>query len=400
MCLRRSKERLSVLGLLVASLAGAVLVLLSRVSAAPPATAYQLMDYESGIVVLERNGEERRYPASLTKMLTAVMLMESLPAGAKMKVSERAAKQSGALLGLKPGDTISREEALKAILLESDNDATVAAVETAAASVEDFLKAMNARAEKMGAKDTNFVNPTGIHDPRHFSTTHDMTLIAREALRNPEFASLVRLRTATVKWSSKPQGKTITNRNRMLFDFPGCEGVKTGTTPEAGDCLAAVATRNGWRLLVVVLGAKDALTEAKHLLDQGFAGYKRIQVLKEGKAQAQASVTGGRQATVAVAPQKSFWLVMPKSVNPRLGLRAETVALQAPVKPGQRAGQVTVLVHGKPRLTVPLLTTAAVEVSPWRAAGWLKAPGATVALFLLTYWALVYTRRRESAAQQ
>jgi D-alanyl-D-alanine carboxypeptidase (penicillin-binding protein 5/6) len=395
MVARRSLERAS-RGMLV--LLAALVLLGGRSRAAPVAMAYELTDYGSGIAVLERNSDQRRYPASLTKMLTALILMETLPADATIKVSGRAATQPGARLGLQPGNTIGRDDALKAILLESDNDAVIAAAEAAAGSVDKFVAAMNARAQKIGAEDTNFVNPTGAHDPRHFSTAHDMALIAREALGNPEFASLVRLRTATVKWSAKPQGKTITNRNKMLWAYGGCEGIKTGSTPEAGDCLAAAAARNDWRLLVVVLGATNAQPEGARLLDEGFSRYKRVRVLQRGRPSGKAKVKGGRSAQVPVSPTESFWLVMPKSVNPEVALQPEPIRLEAPVRKGQRAGKVTVMVHGKPRVTVPLVTAAAVEAAPWRWLGYLKAPAAVLFLLLATYWAMVRTRRAQSTA--
>jgi len=379
----------------------ALVVLGSRAaSAAPPAMSYELMDYDSRLVVLERNSEDRCYPASLTKIMTALLVLEHAPLRATVTVTPVAAKQSGARLGLKPGDTLSVEGALKAMLLESDNDAAVAAAEQAAGSVHQFVEWMNARAAEIGAIHTHFVNPTGAHDPRHFTTAHDMALIAREALANSTLASLVALRTATVTWSGNPKGKALTNRNKLLWTYQGCEGIKTGSTPEAGDCVAAAATRNRWRLLCVVLGATDAQAEAGRLFSQGFGAYKRIQVLEEGKARGGAPVKGGRATSVPVAPSKSFWLVMPKSVDPGLTVQTETPPLRAPVEKGAPAGRVTVRVHGKPRATIPLVATQTVPASVWRWMRWLKAPLAALVLFALTYVALVWTRRRESAAHQ
>ena len=394
---QRSLQRLCFCGFVVV----AALVLTGRIaSAAPPAMSYELMDYDSRIVVLERNSEDRCYPASLTKIMTALLVLEHAPLRATVTVSPVATKQSGALLGLKAGDTLTVEDALKAMLLESDNDAAVAAAEHAAGTVEQFVEWMNARAAEIGATHTHFVNPTGAHDPRHFTTAHDLALIAREALANSTLASLVALRTATVKWSGNPKGKAVTNRNKMLWTCQGCQGMKTGSTPEAGDCVAAVATRNGWRLLCTVLGAKDAQAQAIRLFAQGFGQYKRVQVLEEGKARAEAPVKGGSAATVPVAPSKSFWLVMPKSVEPGIAVQTDTPTLQAPVEKGAHAGRVTVLVHDKPRATIPLVAAQAVPASRWRWTRLLKAPVAALALFALTYWALVWTRRRESPAHQ
>jgi len=358
------------------------------------------MDFESGIVFLEKNPDARREPASLAKIVTASLLLERMPEGYIVKVSANAARQSGALLGLKAGDTISLGDALTAMLLESDNDAAVAAAEAAAGNVEKFAAWMNAWVAQIGARNTRFVNPTGAHDPRQYTTARDMALIARAALRNPKFADLVRTRTATVKWSAKPQGKQIANRNRMLGDYQGAEGIKTGSTSQAGDCLAAAARRDGWRLIAVVLGASDAKAEATALLNRAFAQYKRLQMLERGKTITQARIIRGRRATVPLAAAESFWLVIPKKIDPVWSLSTAPEVLTAPVRRGQQAGQVTVFVNGRPRATVPLLATESVPLSRWLFLHWLKAPAAALLLFLATYWALLRARQRGSAAEE
>jgi D-alanyl-D-alanine carboxypeptidase (penicillin-binding protein 5/6) len=240
------------------------------------AAAAILMDAETGEVLFERNPDERRPPASITKILTALVVLERGNLSDTVVVSPAAARVGGYRLGLRQGQRVPLEDLLAAILIRSANDAAMAAAEHVGQGLLGFITLMNAKAEALGMDQSHFVNPHGLDEPDHFTTARDLALLTRAALENPEFARLVRTREATVRiWqtgrrSLVQRARVIQNHNKLLGRLEGADGVKTGYTDAAGRCLVASASRGGQRMIAVLLNDPQRWTDAATLLEFGF----------------------------------------------------------------------------------------------------------------------------------
>ncbi len=240
------------------------------------AAAAILMDAETGEVLFQRNPDERRPPASITKILTALVILDRGHLTDTVVVSPAAARIGGHRLGLRRGQRAVLEDLVAAILIRSANDAAVAAAEHVGESLPGFVTLMNAKAEALGMRHSNFVNPHGLDEPEHFTTARDLALLTRAALDHPDFARLVRTREATVRiWhpgrrSPIPQARVIVNHNKLLGRVEGADGVKTGYTDAAGRCLVASASRGGQRMIAVLLDDPQRWTDAATLLEFGF----------------------------------------------------------------------------------------------------------------------------------
>lgn len=241
----------------------------NMVESIPPtieARAFLLADYTTGAILLARNEHKKLPPASLTKIMTAILALENSPLSDSVTVSKRAAAADLPRLGLMPGQKIPMEDLLYGLLLLSANDAATAIAEHIAGTQEAFVEMMNRKATELGMKDTHFTNPQGFDEKDHLSTAYDLWLLARYSLSNPIFARIV----ATSEW------KGLASTNRFLTLYPGADGVKTGTTPLAGECLAASATRGNQKGFVILLNSPDRYGEAATLLDYYFRNYTLV----------------------------------------------------------------------------------------------------------------------------
>ncbi|MDR7420613.1 MAG: D-alanyl-D-alanine carboxypeptidase family protein, partial [Armatimonadota bacterium] len=240
------------------------------------AGASLLMDTRTGRILYARQSHRRMAPASTTKIATALVVIERLSPDAVVTVGRTAATvRRGAWIGLRAGERWTVSDLLHAMMLRSANDAAVALAEAVAGSVPRFAALMNARARRAGARSTQFVNPHGWDDPHHYTTAYDLALIARDALRHPRFAALVRARTWVWEGPGRPRD-ALPNRNAFLERYPGADGVKTGQTAAAGHTFVGSATRDGWQLLTVLLRRDDVYGAAATLLDYGFAAFRPV----------------------------------------------------------------------------------------------------------------------------
>jgi len=228
-----------------------------------------LADAETGEILWQRNPDLRCYPASLTKIMTAVLVLERGNLEDWVTVPKEAAFTGESSMALKEGERVQLKDLLNAILVRSANDACVAAAIHLAGSVEKFVEWMNEKAKELGMTNTHFVNPHGLHHPQHFTTARDLLTLTRYALQNPTFRSIVSQREIIVAPTNKSALRRYRNRNKLLELYPGCDGVKTGYTIPAGKCLVASATRNGWQLIAIVLGSQDHFADCATLLDYG-----------------------------------------------------------------------------------------------------------------------------------
>lgn len=248
--------------------------------AAPPASvrsmtadAAILMNARTGEVLYEKNGDKREYPASMTKMMTCILSVESGRADLAVTITPFAADVE--TTRVRPGEQARLRDLTRQMMLISDNGAALAIAETLGGSEAQFAAMMNRKAREIGAFHTHFVNPNGMPDANHYSTAHDIALIAAYGLRNPEFRKIVGTKASTIYYLQPAGYKTYCeNTNALLYSYPGCTGLKTGWTRAAGGCLAASAMRGDTELIAVVMHSDDEETrasEAAALLDYGFS---------------------------------------------------------------------------------------------------------------------------------
>ncbi len=233
-----------------------------------------LIDGETGKVLFEKSVDEKAYPASTTKIMTALITLETLekhssPIEQKIKVPQIAEGVEGSSLYLKAGEEISIKDLLYGLMLVSGNDAAVALAEIIGGSQENFVKMMNEKAEEIGCDNTNFVNPNGLFDENHYTTVRDMAAIAYEAMKNPTFREIA----ATKTWKAQREDSdyiTFYNKNKTVHEFDGGSGIKIGYTKSSGRTLVASAQRGEKSVICVVMSAPDWFNDAYRLMEYGF----------------------------------------------------------------------------------------------------------------------------------
>lgn len=340
--------------------------------AAPPrvtAASAVLVDVESGQIYFSKNHTKRSEPASLTKIMTAVVALENGNPDDIVKVGSGAASVSvGSIIDLRKGEKITLAELIKAALVHSANDSTVAIAEHVGGSHDRFIKMMNYKASALGLFGTRFVNTNGYHDPNHYTTAYDLAVLARYALGNPRFNELVQTRETTVQWVEPPEREEkLRNSNRLLFGvYEGVDGVKTGTTPMAGNCLVASASREGRRLIAVALHSDDRYRDCINMFEYGFNVLQPVAVFHQGEAVTGAAVTGGSSPAVNLCTEKSLEIRVDPDDIPKLEKRIiiETPPA-APVRQGQKLGECACVLKGQELGRVSLVAEAGVPRRGW-----------------------------------
>ncbi len=336
------------------------------------ARAAILVNARNGAILYEKNAFRQMDPASLTKMMTALLVIEHGHLNQVVTISKRADYTSGSSLHISQGQQYTRLDLLKGLLLRSGNDASVALAESEAGSVERFVAEMNVKAQQLGAFNTSFENTHGLTRPGHYSSAYDLSLIARTALRLPLFQEIVKSPEQDILELTRHKKRTIHTTNALLFGFPGADGVKTGTTSAAGKCLVASATRDNRQLIAVVLYSPDRWQDAGSLLNWGFSQWSSVKALSSGDAMVKRPVAGGNPETAALAPHHSVWVDIP--LNGGYATSVDVPArLRPPLSPTQRAGFITITPPAQPPIRVGLYPTQRVrkKLPPVRFWDWL-----------------------------
>ncbi|NLD49639.1 MAG: D-alanyl-D-alanine carboxypeptidase [Clostridiaceae bacterium] len=332
------------------------------------AKALTLIDASTGQVLYEKNSDERLPIASVTKVMSMLLIMEALDSGRismedMVTTSEYAAGMGGSQAYIEQGEQFQVKEALKAVALHSSNDVTVSLAELVAGSEESFVVMMNEKAKELGMKNTKFLDCTGLTDIDHYSSAHDVALMSRELVtKHPRILEFTSIWMDTFR-----DGKfELVNTNRLVRFYKGeVDGLKTGFTNAAGFCLAATAKRNGMRLISVVLGEADTNTrfaESKKLLDYGFANYESIQVNNKGDEVSEFDVKKGinRTAKALYANDVKLLLSRGEKGNVKNEVKLEE-SISAPVKTGQKVGEVIYSVNDKEIARVDLVSDRDVD---------------------------------------
>jgi D-alanyl-D-alanine carboxypeptidase (penicillin-binding protein 5/6) len=320
------------------------LVFLPEHHQGPPvhASASVLIESKSGAVLFAKNEDQQRAPASTTKMMTAIVALEKGNLNQIVKVSRRAANTPGSSIWLRAGERITIRELLKGMMLQSGNDGSMAVAEGISGNMESFVDLMNRKAKEIGALNTNFRNPHGLRAPSHYTTALDLALIARYGLEKPQFAGLVKQKTAIVKWAEQNREMGVTNTNRLLWGLEGADGVKTGTTNEAGYCLVASATRDGKQLIAVVLNSGNRWGDCGRLLEYGFREFSIIKIALHQQMVCQLAVKDGCKTKVKLYPRGDLVAVVKKGYENMLVKKMEIFKnpVTAPLKPGEALGRI------------------------------------------------------------
>lgn len=305
-----------------------------------------LMEAQTGKILYEKNAHEKRACASITKVMTLLLVMEALDSG-KIKLtdivstSEHAASMGGSDIWLKPGETMSVDDMLKATVIASANDAAVALAEFVAGSEDEFLQQMNEKAKELGMKETTFKNCNGLDEDGHVTSAYDVAVMSRELTKHKKIFDY------TKTWMDYLRdGKTqLVNTNKLLKSYSGITGLKTGTTGKAGSCITATAERDGVQLIAVVLGStntKDRFAAAATLLDYGFSNWAVTTPAIPNDALHPVPVTNGMSSEVETVCVADGSILVPKGKQKDIKSKVtyqESVA--APVKKGQVVGKIT-----------------------------------------------------------
>jgi D-alanyl-D-alanine carboxypeptidase (penicillin-binding protein 5/6) len=331
------------------------------------ASAAILIESKSGAILYAKNADLRRAPASTTKIMTAIVALEKGDLNKIITVSPRAARTGGSTIHLKPGDRLSLKELLEGVMLRSGNDGSMAVAEGVAGSIEKFTELMNIKAKEIGAVNTNFRNPHGLRAPSHYTTALDLALMARYGLANLLFANLVKKKTALLEWEERRKSVEVRNTNRMLWYLEGADGVKTGTTNEAGHCLVASATRDHKQLIAVTLNSKDRWGDSQRLLEYGFEEFEILKIAAANRPVAKIKVKKGRPRNVGLYPRSDLTAVVRKGevsmVTPKIRILNNTVS--APLKPGEVLGDIGYLYQDQLVYKVDLINLKPVRKSRW-----------------------------------
>ena len=338
--------------------------------AAPSAV---LMDAATGTVLFEKDAHTPLPPASVTKIMTLLLVMEALESGRiswddQVTASETAAAKGGSQVYLESGETMTMDEMIKSVAVVSANDCATALAEHVAGSEAAFVELMNSRAAELGMENTHFVNCTGLDDDpdaeNHLTTAYDIALMSRELLKHEK------IRDYTTIWMDTVRGGAfgLSNTNNLVRFYSGTTGLKTGYTQAAGHCLSASAERDGMELIAVVLhcdSSGDRFQSAKQLLDFGFANYALVYPDEAVEIPAVAVELGKAESVTPVAEDLTPVLVekgQAATVTTQVEV-AESVA--APVEAGQRLGTLTMRSDGAPLKSIPLVAPEAVERLTW-----------------------------------
>ena len=314
-----------------------------------------LIEASTGEILFEKNADERLVPASMTKMMSMLVIIEAIENGdlkwnQEIQVSENASSMGGSQILLETGEKMSVRDLFKGVAIASGNDAVVALAEAVAGTEDAFVQKMNDKAKELGLKNTNFKNPHGLDTANHYSSARDMSLIAKELVKHEkvlEFTSVyedyLRENTDRKIW--------LVNTNKLVRFYDGVDGLKTGFTEGAGYCLTATAKKDGMRVIAVVMGEADSKMrnqEVSEMLDYAFAQYKLDNLLEDGYSLGKYKVYNGKDEFVTVIPKDGATILRKKGEkSSKATYEADVYELKAPLKKGDVVGSLKIKEDGK-----------------------------------------------------
>ena len=341
-----------------------------------------LMDAKTGIVLYDKNMNEKKYPASTTKILTALLALENTKPTDKITASYNAVYNigpGGSNMGLKENEEISAKDALYGILLKSANEACMAIAEYISNNVEDFVNMMNERAKKIGAKNTNFVNPHGYHDNNHYTTSYDMALIMQEALKNEDFIKIISTKKHFIEKTNLSDERNLTNSNKLIleespFYYEYCIGGKTGFTDQAGNTLVSYSKKDDMELIAVVMKGKgtEIYTDSVKLFEYGFNQYSKKTIFNKSsfeKTSPVVQIFNEKTIDLGIAnlsAKNDLSLNLPKNIQEdkiisKINLEP---TITAPLKIGDTVGSISFMYNNNIIANVDIISDSKIDIIP------------------------------------
>lgn len=333
-----------------------------------------LIERDTGSVLYEKNSGEQLPPASMTKVMTMLLIMEAIDEGKlswdeKIRTSEYAASMGGSQIFLEPGEEMTTKQMLQGIAIGSGNDASVAMAERIAGSEEAFVEMMNKKAKELGLKNTQFQNPTGLSAKEHYSTAHDMAIMAKELLKYEKITDYTGTYEAYLREDTDKKFWLV-NTNRLVRFYPGVDGLKTGFTSEAKYCLTATAEKDGMRVIAVVFGAptsKERNAQVTKMLDFAFSQYKTHPMYERNHVLGKVEVSKGEKKMVEALTSEPISLLTKKGesikeIEQKITLNKK---IKAPVQKGDQIATLTLKKDGKVLVESPLVAKEDSSEASW-----------------------------------
>lgn len=332
-----------------------------------------LMDKKSGRILYEHNSNQPLAMASTTKIMTAIIALENGRLTDTVTVSKTATTAPPVKMYLKKDEKISLENLLYALMLQSSNDAAVAIAEHISGNVDAFCKLMTEKAKSLGCKDTVFETPNGLDKGNHHSTAEDMAIIARYALDNEDFLRIINTKNVSFKTNFKTYD--IINKNRLLSEYNGAEGIKTGFTGKAGHCFVGAAKRGDLELISVVLasgwgssGKNQKWVDTKNILNYGFNNYKYENIIDKNNFKAEINVLNSRKKSVPLSLTEDLTLPINNAEKNNIKISYNyPKEMTAPITKGQQVGAAVVYISDKEKYEIPIVSLEEAEEITFKA---------------------------------
>jgi D-alanyl-D-alanine carboxypeptidase (penicillin-binding protein 5/6) len=340
------------------------------------AKSYVLFDYNSNQILVDQGGDARMEPASLTKLMTAYLTFDAIRHGTlsihqKLDVPSIAVRNTGrdSRMLLKAGQTVTVDDLLRGLIVDSGNDAAIMLAENIAGSQAGFVDMMNQEAKRLGMKNTHYANPAGLPDAEHYSSASDLAVLAAAMIRDyPQYYPLFSLRSYTFN------NVTQSNPNRLLWIDPYVDGIKTGYTESEGYCLVGSAQRGNHRLISVLFGANSSrlrASESQKLLNYGFQHFDSVRLYQKDQPVTRLQIWKGSERRLDVGFRRDLFLTIPKGAFSRLSAKIETYQpILAPIQGGQQLGVLKLALSGKPYAEFPLVALETVPLANVFSRGW------------------------------
>lgn len=329
-----------------------------------------LIDADSGTVICAKYPDKKMSMASTTKIMTALVAIENADISKTVSVSTGAVGVEGSSVYLYEGERLTLEDLLYAMLLESANDAAAAIAIEVGGSIESFADLMNEKAAELGLKSTHFTNPHGLDNEEHYTTARELAVIAAEAMKNETFAKIVSTYKKTIPLNETEGVRLLINHNKLLKNYEGAVGVKTGYTKKSGRCLVSAAERDGVRLICVTLSAPDDWRDHQALLDYGFSTFESRLLSDDGEFEYIMPIVGGDKEYVTLTNRGELKVTLPKGA-PEVKCTVELFHFEyAPIEEGDMLGRVIYSVKDKKVAEMPLYARYSVGRTVYKRSLW------------------------------
>lgn len=372
--MKRIAATIFILCMILSLFPGAVFAEEKKVELAEDSKSAILIERDTGTILYEKNMHEKLSPASMTKIMTMLLVMEAIDEGKisledKVTTSEFAASMGGSQIFLEPGEEMTVKELLLAVAVVSANDASVALAEKISGSEELFVEMMNQRAKELGLENTQFQNTTGLPAENHYSSAYDMAMLARELLKHEEITDFTKIYESYLREDTDKKFWLV-NTNKLVRFYPGVDGLKTGYTSEAKYCLTVTAKKDDMRVIAVVFGAptsKSRNAQISKMLDYSFSQYATHSLHGSGETLGEVKISKGNKKRVEAITGDTVTVLTKKgekvdNLSEEIEYNRE---LKAPIKKGQEIGKLIIKKDGESLTTVPLVAKEDVNKASW-----------------------------------